>query len=164
MRMAALAMGMALLITTSRSECAEIACDAVVVKQAWDLLKLARYGQSNQEHAAFIMRDADGDYHFMIWHDQQEFCRATYPGGLPRNAVAIIHTHPNSVPYPSDGDAQLALRAGLPVYVVTRTMISRTTGRGVEHVWDGDWDPERPRGGVRSICRNSVAVADIALR
>ncbi len=164
MRTAALAMGMALLITTSRSECAEIACDPVVIRQAWDLLKLARYGQSIQEHAAFITSGADGDHHFMIWRYRHEFCRATYSGPLPGNAVAIIHTHPNSLPYPSEDDVLVALRTGLPVYVVTRTMISRTTGRGVERLWSGDWNPERPRDEVRSICRTSVSAASLAMR
>jgi proteasome lid subunit RPN8/RPN11 len=164
MRTAALAIGMALLITTSRSECVEIACDPVVVRQAWDLLKLARYGQSIQEHAAFITSGADGDHPFMIWPYGHQFCHATYSGPLPGNAVAIIHTHPNPLPYPSDDDMRLALRTGLPVYVVTRTMISRTTGRGFERLWSGDWNPELARGDVRSICRSSVSTAGGAMR
>jgi hypothetical protein len=157
-------MGMALLITTPRSESAEIACDAAVVRQAWDLLKLARLGQSNQEHAAFITRDVDGNHQFVVWPFANEFRSATYRGALPTDAVAIIHTHPNSVPYPSDDDVHLALSTGLPVDVVTRTMISRTTGHGVQQVYSGDWNPERPRNDVRSICRAGVVAADIATR
>ena len=160
MRTAAIAMAMALLITAARSECAEITCDAVVVRDAWDLLKLARYGRSDRERAAFVMQDAAGRHSFRAWHDQHKLLSATYFGVLPRDAVAIIHTHPNGSPYPSDGDEQVALRTGLPVYVLTRTRICRTTGHGVEHLLDGDWNPAHPRARVSSVCGTSfVSVA-----
>jgi proteasome lid subunit RPN8/RPN11 len=153
-------MATALLIAASGARSEEVACDAAVVRQAWDLLKLVRYGQSSFERAAFVMRGADGQHSFLPWNDQHAFCTASYSGVPPRGAVAIIHTHPNSTPYPSDGDERLALRTGLPVYVLTRTMVCRTTGHGVEHLLDGDWNPERPQARVSSVCGASfVSVA-----
>lgn len=150
---------MALLMTGAKSRGEEIACDPAVIRQAWGLLKVAAYGQSWQEHAAFITRGADGRRSLTMWKFEHESCRATYSGARPEHVVAIIHTHPNSLPLPSNGDALLARHTRLPVYVVTRTMISRTDGRHTESVWDGDWNPGRAPSGARSICSANVAVA-----
>lgn len=162
MRTGALAIGMAVLLITSKAEASEIACETAVVRGAWDLLKLSGYGQWDQEHAAFITRDTQGNHQLLHWQYQREFQRATYRGPVPPNAVAIIHTHPNSLPNPSSGDTRLAHRTGLPVYVVTRKVITRTRGHAVEVLWWGDWNPERFDHRVRSICRPGIANPEMA--
>lgn len=44
-------------------------------------------------------------------------------GTAPDGTVAIIHTHPESLPDPSPGDRRVAMAAGIPVFVVTRRAI-----------------------------------------
>lgn len=164
MRTGALAIGMAVLLITSKVEAGEIACETAVVRGAWDLLKRSGYGQWAQEHAAFIIRDPQGNHQLLHWQYQREFQRATYRGSVPPNAVAIIHTHPNALPNPSSGDRRLAHRTGLPVYVVTRREITRTGDHAVEVLWWGDWNPELQDLHVRSVCRSGIANAEMATR
>ena len=140
MRSVALAIGLMLLAGTARSS-DNLECHEGFVTQSWELLKMASYGQSPYEQAAFIVRDPSGVERFVRWSFQHRARAATYDLALPDNAIAIVHTHPNPVPLPSDHDIRLAARLNLPVYVVTRTMISRTAGRGVDVVQSGDWQP-----------------------
>ena len=151
MSTAALAIGITLFTTNAKS--VQIGCQPAFLTESWALLRLASYGQSPFEHAAFIVREADEAQHFVAWPYHHQLFEATYAGAVPARTVAIIHTHPNSLPLPSVGDAQLALRTRLSVYVVTRQMITRTTGHRTEIVWLGDWNPGQPRTGVRSLCR-----------
>lgn len=162
MRTGALAVGMAVLLITSQAEAGDIVCETAVVRGAWDLLRLSGYGQRKQEHAAFIIRNPQGDHRLLHWQHRREFQRATYRGAVPPNAVAIIHTHPNSLPNPSSGDTRLARRIGLPVYVVTRKLITRTMGHSAEVVWRGDWNPDEPDHRARSICQPGIAKAMLA--
>lgn len=136
----AVAIGLLLLAGTAHSS-DHLECQDGFVTQAWDLLKMASYGQSQYEQAAFIIRDPSGAERFARWPFQHQASEATYAQAMPSNAIAIIHTHPNRVPLPSDHDVRLAARLQLPVFVVTRTMIARTDGRGVEIIYRGDWQP-----------------------
>jgi hypothetical protein len=142
-----------LLFVATMAHADDITCDRAVVSQAWELLKLGGYGTSDFEQAAFIVRDADGQHRFVIWPFERRYHHATLHGPIPAGAVAIIHTHPNSVPLPSLDDAELAHHLHLTVYVVTRMAISRTRDRReVEIVRNGDWNPEAPRGAAPSSC------------
>ena len=129
----------------------DVGCSRAFVSGSWSLLRLAAYGQSTYEHAAFIVRDDSGEARLVPWPFDRQAFEATFHGAVPPNAIAIVHTHPNSVPLPSAGDAALARRLGLPVYVVTRTLVSRTNGNSTATIWSGDWNPERDAGG-RSRC------------
>ena len=140
MRSVALAIGLMLLAGTARSS-DNLECRKGFLTQSWDLLKMASYGQSPYEQAAFIVRDPSGAERFALWPFGHLASKATYARTLPENAIAIIHTHPNAVPLPSNNDVRLAARLRLPVYVVTRTMIARTDGQGVEILHRGDWQP-----------------------
>lgn len=140
---AVLAIG--LMLTAGSARPAEIECNREFVTRSSELLKLAGYGYSPYERAAFVVLDSSGRARFVLWPLQHRFCEATYDGVTPVNAVAIIHTHPNVSPLPSNDDARLARRIHLPVYVLTRTMITRTNGREMEILRTGDWllSPER---------------------
>lgn len=144
MRRVALAIGLMLLAGTGRSS-DNLECHAGFVTQSWDLLKMAAFGQSKFEHAAFIVRDPSGAERFAYWPFRHQASEATYDQAIPDNAIAIIHTHPNPVPLPSDHDIHLAGRLHLPVYVVTRTMIARTDGQRVEILYSGNWQPSSDR-------------------
>ena len=116
-----------------------IRLDAPFLAESWQLLQLASYGHSTFERAAFVIRDPDGAQRFVAWPFRHQSHKATYAGTVPPGTVAIIHTHPNGAPFPSEGDKELASRTGLTIYIVTRTMITRTEGRGLTVVVTGDW-------------------------
>jgi JAB domain-containing protein similar to deubiquitination enzymes len=135
----------------------DIACSATVLTESWNLLALAHYGQSVYEHAAFIVRDDDGQLRLRVWKFDRLFLTAHYRGPIPSDAVAITHTHPNPLPMPSEGDACLAKKSGLPVYVLTRTMISVTDGRHTRVVLRGDWRPVQSANQVIGGCDTTAA-------
>jgi proteasome lid subunit RPN8/RPN11 len=151
--MATAAIALGIVLALARGQATDLACEAPVVRQAWQLLRLSGFGHESQEHAAFIVRDEGGAYRFVYWPYNHQFLRASYQGSLDANVVAIIHTHPNSAPYPSPDDARAAESLGLPVYVVTRLTISRTLGKKSKTIWFGDWNPENDHANVRSTCR-----------
>lgn len=104
-----------------------------------DLLRSARYGCSNEEQAAFLIRNAAGTTFFLRWRSDGQLNRAEWDGPLPAGTVAIIHTHPNWLPLPSKRDNRVALQTSVPVYVITRTRIVRTDGGGGFVLIAGDW-------------------------
>ena len=103
------------------------------------LLTSARYGCSNEEQAAFIIRNASGTTFFLHWRTSGQLNRAEWDGPIPVGTVAIVHTHPNWLPLPSNLDTRLARRTSLPVYVITRTRITRSDGGEPTVVAAGDW-------------------------
>src|SRR5688572_21568521 len=131
------------LLGTMESLGADPATDFRTLELSWDLLRSASYGQSPKEHAAFLVRDDDGELQLVKWPWGAESRRASYNGAIPVRTVAVVHTHPSHLPNPSHGDAALALRLGLPVYVLTRNRITRTHGGRTELVARGDWNPSR---------------------
>jgi hypothetical protein len=103
------------------------------------LLRNARYGCASTEEAAFIIRDARGATYFLRWRANGELNRAEWHGPLPAGTVAIVHTHPNWLPLPSNLDARVARETFVPVFVITLTRISRTDGGRPMLVASGDW-------------------------
>ena len=118
-------------------------CNSTFVQNSWVLLKDARWGQIPYEHAAFAVLDPDGRVRFVTWQYEHTALAAEYSGSVPANTFAIVHTHPNNRPMPSDDDRATARRLGIYVYVLTRTAITRTAGARSEFVLLGDWNPER---------------------
>lgn len=121
-------------------------CNSDFFRASWDLLQRARYGRTEFEQAAFAVQDDDGHVRFVRWPACSS-CprRSVYAGTIPAGAFAVVHTHPNVCPLPSDGDAQLAKRLRMPVYVLTRTRISATAGHKAITIELGDWNPDRCR-------------------
>jgi hypothetical protein len=117
-------------------------CNSDFLQSSWALLKDARWGFSQIEHAAFAVRDRDGRLHFVRWPLRGEDRQAKYRGTIPRDAFAIVHTHPNGYPKPSLNDIAVAQRLGIPVYVVTRRAVSVTAGGEVKIITAGDWNPD----------------------
>jgi proteasome lid subunit RPN8/RPN11 len=104
-----------------------------------DLLRRAHYGMANTEEAAFLIRNASGATFFLRWRSDGELNQATWNGPIPVGTVAIVHTHPNWLPLPSNRDIRVARDAAIPVYVITRTRIARTDGDKPVIVVAGDW-------------------------
>lgn len=84
-----------------------------------EIFKASGYGFRRDERAAFLIARDDGGFDCMIWPRTNGYQSAQWEGAVPKNAVAIAHTHPRSLPEPSTHDFAEADRIGLPVYVVT---------------------------------------------
>jgi proteasome lid subunit RPN8/RPN11 len=113
--------------------------DPVVHGVMADLLRHARFGMSNTEEAAFLIRNAAGATFFLHWPSDGELNQATWNGPIPTGTVAILHTHPNYLPIPSNRDIRVARAISIPVYVITRNRIERTDGDKPVVVVAGNW-------------------------
>ena len=117
-------------------------CDSDFFQQSWVLLKDAQFGQSQREQAAFAVLTEEGRVEFRRWAPTNELRQTEYVGSLPTRAIALVHTHPNDPPTPSTVDDRTALHLGMPVYVLTRSSVTVTTGRRIRFVRSGDWNPD----------------------
>jgi len=106
----------------------------------WQMLDAAGHGFRHTEEAAFVVVK-DGRLALVRWPKAGEADTVRWFGPLPDNVMAIVHTHPNWEPLPSNIDIRTAQRSHLPVYVVTATEISKTAGGSPEIVLNGDWNP-----------------------
>ena len=107
------------------------------------LVKDAGYGWFDTERAAFIVAGDDDQYRCVAWKTDRTLRRQTFYGAMPHRTVAIVHTHPRSIPYPSIGDRQTAVRLSTPIFVLTPRNIAMVTPDG-EKVWiirDRWWAP-----------------------
>ncbi len=129
------------LVPPADARSGEVAGDPKVLPLLWQMLGDAGGGFRRTEVAAFIVRKADGQLVLVRWPEAGEPDTSRWVGRLPGGAVAIVHTHPNWEPLPSRIDIRTAQRSHLPVYVVTRTEISKTFGGSPLIVLNGDWNP-----------------------
>jgi proteasome lid subunit RPN8/RPN11 len=113
--------------------------DPVVHGVMADLLRHARFGMANTEEAAFLIRNAAGATFFLHWPSDGELNQATWNGPIPVGTIAIMHTHPNYLPIPSNRDIRVARASAIPVYVITRNRIERTDGDKPVIIATGDW-------------------------
>jgi hypothetical protein len=138
------------LLGSMNAPAADATLDTQTIALSWELLRTAGYGHSAREHSAFLVARANGDLQLVRWAGEATSMSATYRGAIPAGTVAIVHTHPKSLPNPSYGDVALARKLNLPVYVLTRTSITRTSGgKTTELVAVGDWNPARSNVSVR---------------
>jgi hypothetical protein len=94
-----------------------------------DLLRLGGFGQVNTERAAFLVRDANGEYRCVLWPATLGFKRERFSGIVPAGTVALFHTHPNQSPFGSVSDQRASLILKVPVFTLTRRSIYVITGR-----------------------------------
>jgi hypothetical protein len=105
-----------------------------------DLLRRNQFGFNDIEEAAFIVRDGGGNLRAVAWPSDGEPNSGRWEGAYPAGAVAIAHTHPNWLPLPSSIDAATARQSRMPVYVITTSGISKTTGAEPVTVIAGAWE------------------------
>lgn len=117
----------------------EFATNPAVVPVLWKMFGDAGFGNRHTEEAAFVVGDSEGRLMLVRWPPAGEPDTVWWSGPMPTGIVAIVHTHPNWNPLPSNIDMRTARRSRLPVYVVTRSEISRTTGGSPEIVLRGEW-------------------------
>lgn len=91
------------------------------------LMILGGLGKRETERAAFLVYRADGSFDCRVWPPSFTARSESWRGLPPVGTAAIVHTHPNDQPQPSRGDEALARKWGVPVMVVTRYGVSRTS-------------------------------------
>lgn len=152
-RTAILCLSFALSLAAAAAYPADVAPEAVVPRTTHDtlfdepvvrrtcrqLLQKARFGFSDIEFAAFIVRDSDGNLSSVAWAPSVPPNPSRWSGNFPPGAVAIVHTHPNAIPDPSHVDVHTAKTSRLPVYVITRSLITATDGERTRVVAKGEW-------------------------
>lgn len=94
-------------------------CGAEAIGHYSALLEDGGYGRLSHERAAFLIREDAGPLTLAPWATSAGFQHASYRGGIPSGAIAVLHTHPLGAPKPSAGDHAAARRIGLPVVVIT---------------------------------------------
>jgi proteasome lid subunit RPN8/RPN11 len=106
-----------------------------------EVLRNGLYGTRDTESAAFLLRDADGTLRCIAWPETFRFRESNYPAPIPRGVVAIVHTHPFTMPFPSPRDRWTAAQLGVPIYAITRANIYKadTAGRTVAVVRSREW-------------------------
>ena len=119
---------------------ADVVTTPEILPMLWRMLDDAGHGFTHTEQAAFVVVK-DGRLALVKWADAGEPDTARWFGPLPPGVMAIVHTHPNWEPLPSNIDIRAAQQSHLPVYVVTATEISKTAGGPPEIVLNGDWNP-----------------------
>lgn len=129
-----------------------------------DLLRKSGWGLGGpNERAAFVVEQIDGTLGCIEWPSMHEYHSEFFRGGVPANAVAIVHTHPAQYPQPSYHDEAEATRLGIPIYTLTiRGVYKSMPGMG-QPVMITDrqaWIRETP--GLTQPLRASGASADPA--
>ena len=116
-----------------------------------DVLRRGLFGLRDEESAAFIVREPDGTCGCRLWPSSGDFRAAHYRAAMPDDVIAIVHTHPVSLPFPSPQDRVTARRLGIPIYAVTFGSIYKATADGeTELIMRGArWDLTVPQ---ESLC------------
>lgn len=83
------------------------------------------------ERAAWIIRNRDGYQMFQKWPNTGERSKIFLKGSIPRNVLAVIHTHPvHKDSKPSAADISFAKRIKIDVYVVSADGLWMSNGDG----------------------------------
>ncbi|HEY6844032.1 MAG TPA: hypothetical protein VI391_07685 [Thermoanaerobaculia bacterium] len=113
-----------------------------------DLMWSDRFASFHRtERAAFIIDRGDGDIQCVMWPGGDQYERASFRGSIPPGTIAIIHTHPVNVPWPSEQDQREARRLRITIYALTPTSITKALPSNDPPVLvrKGAWIDPRPR-------------------
>jgi hypothetical protein len=119
----------------------ELLSDGHVLQIFKDILRRGSFGLRDEEAAAFVIRKKDGSYACLLWPATAEFRKARYRQPIPRGAVAIVHTHPFSIPWPSPQDRQTARALRIPIYALTLANVYKADidGQSIALVYRERW-------------------------
>src|SRR5688572_16569430 len=126
-----------------------------IAQAFFDLYRLSQSADIHSERAAFLIHDDDG-VAMIYWPTTMQRHAATYRGVVPPNVLAIVHTHPTYLWDPSAHDLAEARRLGIPIYVLTRSSVTRGNPDGTitRLVMKRGWAAELARGvSPRGFCR-----------
>src|SRR5687768_5241483 len=93
-----------------------------------DLLAAGGYGRFRHERAAFLVKV--GERVTMQSWPSGTFQRVAFRGVIPKGTIAIAHTHPRDLPWPSAQDREQAKRSGIPIIVITPRSVVLTDTDG----------------------------------
>ena len=96
------------------------------------LMREARSGFAPTESAAFVVMNPGGALRCIDWPSTHAFKEAHWKGAIPAGVVAMAHTHPLASPYPSVDDRNEAVRARMPIFVLSPQIISLVHQNGNE--------------------------------
>lgn len=96
------------------------------------LLRKSAYGRLGEERAGFLVYDGER-FHLVMWPPTHLFHAEKWHGAIPAGTVAVVHTHPPSLPEPSLDDRMEAQRVGVPIIVLTATAVEMVTDDGRVH-------------------------------
>ncbi|HLJ75037.1 MAG TPA: Mov34/MPN/PAD-1 family protein [Thermoanaerobaculia bacterium] len=108
-----------------------------------------RFGSFDRvERAAFIIDRGDGEIRCVMWPDADQHERASFRGSIPPGTIAIIHSHPLNVPWPSNQDIREARRLGIAIYALTPTSVTKAlpSNDPPARVRNGFWLDPVPKG------------------
>lgn len=98
---------------------AEVVFDDASMNELGRAWSLAKNGVAPLEGVVLLYRMVNGSYRARSLGATHEYKRFTFKWDPA--AIAIIHTHPNSVdPRPTEADERLAMKLGVPVLTITR--------------------------------------------
>ena len=132
------AIAAALLLLIAGSAPAELVRDPVVLDFCRVLARNA-IAERSREQGAFVVRTPEGLTYFVAWPRGGERHILRWHGRFPDGTLAILHTHEGWLPEPSKLDRKAARESGIPIYVITPSQITKTTGSTTEVVMMGDW-------------------------
>lgn len=108
------------------------------------VLRRGLFGFSPTETAAFIIQDGDKNFRCVMWAPTNDYHEAHFREAMPAHVVAIVHTHPNGSPRPSQIDRLTAIHLGISIFAVTISSVYEVDAAGVviEHERNRHWfDP-----------------------
>jgi proteasome lid subunit RPN8/RPN11 len=129
---------LSILVATASQPGTDLIRDPVVLSFCRGLVRKAMV-ERFREQGAFVVRTIEGTLYFVVWPPSEENDVLRWYGRFPDGTVAIVHTHPPWLQAASKIDMRAARGAGIPVYVITLSAISKTTGEPSEVVMKGDW-------------------------
>lgn len=96
---------------------------ARLVAVARDLFNLSIDGTVESERAAFLVVGPLGEYESVVWPRTHERRAATWRGPVPAGTIAVLHTHPMTMPEPSRNDVAHAIQTRLSFVIVSRSRV-----------------------------------------
>ncbi len=115
--------------------------DRQVIKEFEKAWAVASAGTSKLEGVVLIFRMFDGSYRAQSQGNTNEYKKFTFK--FTPNAVAIVHTHPNSIdPRPSAEDTELSDKLMVPVFTITNRgmFMYNPKTKKITRIMDGmDW-------------------------
>ena len=153
-----------LVIASAGHECAAVASvsiDSSLLSIFSEIYGRSQRADHQRETAAFVSRDANGEYRCTLWLSHFSWRAETFSGVTPPATFALVHTHPKGLERPSQHDVAECMRTGYIFYVITFWQVYRiepATGAIVTVIWNQDWTRDfRVKTKMSNVCQEQSA-------